>query len=159
MPDSPRRPQSLDEAFEAVIHSMRVTELSARTGFGEKDLYRWATPEANPSEEHRHPPAKVIEPLSRVTGRLDVVAFLADRLGYTLVAVPGPAPLSCGSLLGRIAALTREFGDIQLAVAASLVDGRITADEVARIDEGLLDLIQEAASLRHALSAQRKVAR
>lgn len=144
-------PRSLDEAFARMIHAGNVTELAERTGFARRDLYRWATPQDNPSGEHRAAPAKVIEPLAQATGRLDVLDYLAHRLGCVVVPIPTGGDATAFGVLQRVAALTKEFSDVQGATAEVLHDGRITSAEGALVLEQLADLQRASADLALAI--------
>ncbi|MBI4637659.1 MAG: hypothetical protein HY727_15080 [Candidatus Rokubacteria bacterium] len=144
-------PRTLEEAFARVIHSRRVTELAAEIGLPLKALYRYATGPENASDEHRDPPAKIIAPLTLATGRLDVLEVLAGQVGCLVVRRPAPARTG-PALLGQVAAVTREFADVQRCAAQMFADGRITAVEISAIDQELAELEREAETLRHALA-------
>lgn len=52
-----------------------------------------------------------------------------------------------GALLDKSAAVTRELGELMTEVAASLADGRVTADEVLALDKALLEFMSAASGL------------
>jgi DNA-binding phage protein len=141
-------PRSLDEAFARMVHARNVTDLAASTGFSRKDLYRWATPEDNPSGEHRDPPAKVIVPLAKATGRLDVLHYIANRLGCVVVPIQPHGDTGAVDVLESIGTMTRSFGAVQMAIAEIARSGRVAApafvlEEIARFQRAAAELARQ----------------
>jgi hypothetical protein len=144
-------PSSLVEAVRgAIFRGGYVQDLAARVGVQAKQLYRWSTDPENDSDEHRALPAHMIETLTRETGQLDILEYLADSAGCILVRRPAPCT-TAGALVDRVATVTADFADVQAACAPAL-DG-VTPEEAKRIEKEISDLEGAAEALRLSVRA------
>lgn len=147
-------PSPLDEAVRRTIHAVRVADLSARLAVPAKALYRYATDRENPSNQHRHLPVGLVAPLVQATGDPAILMELAALCGFVLVPL-ATAPLTrAAGLIAQIAAVTRQFGELQICCGDALADPRLTPEERRTIAGELYELVTIAAGLRQALLTQ-----
>lgn len=79
--------------------------------------------------------ADLILPIIDLTGSIIPMQFLARKLGGVFIKVP-PASQQMGSeLLQTLADSVKEFGEFASETAQSISDGKIPADQLARIQK------------------------
>ncbi len=83
--------------------------------------------------------------LMRVTGNLRLLNALAETFDGMFVPVPRAAAEGAPNLMGDLARMSAEFGELMREVADDLADGVITDNEMKRVE-------READGLRTALS-------
>lgn len=89
--------------------------------------------------------------LQQITGRHDVLFAEADLLGYVCIPRPDTSDLNITSALTRACS---EFGDYMREADAALKDGRVTPNEIKRLEKELSELMAAAAALQGAIVAK-----
>lgn len=143
-------PSELWEAVRRVVFAKDVTGLATTLGIPPKELYRYSTNPANPSDEARDLPARLIGPMTVWTGRTDLIDYVAaDCAGLFISRRRDIASVS--GLLDRVGALTKEFADVQTECAAALTDERLTREERVVIQQQVLEMIAAGEGVYRAL--------
>lgn len=88
--------------------------------------------------------------LSALTGDNRILNTFATLCGC--VVLPMPASVH-GDTFAGLAASAREFGEFVASVAESAADGVITANELARVDRELTEMLAASQQLRATLAA------
>lgn len=83
-------------------------------------------------------PLDVALDLDSLAGEPVITRALAGLLGYDLV--PSTVIVAQGRLVEHLAGLARESGDVMVGISEALADGRLTLNELARIESDLGDL-------------------
>ena len=86
--------------------------------------------------------------LQQITGRHDVLFAEANLLGFVCIPRPEVADIDITSALAHACS---EFGDYMKEADKSLKDGRVTLNEVKRLEKELTDLISAATALQGAI--------
>lgn len=89
--------------------------------------------------------------ITTLSGDLRILEAFATNCGQMLVPLPAAVDLQSDDCMLRMAATVREFGDLCTEVAADLQDGKISDNELARIDRECGELIAAVHGLRQAL--------
>lgn len=91
--------------------------------------------------------------MQAVAVRFDILHAFADECGHTCI----PLPDAHGNDLPQAMAKTcAEFGDYLREVATAMGDGRITPNEVKRLEANLTEMIAAAAGLQALLAGKAK---
>lgn len=90
------------------------------------------------------------EKITLLTGDMRILQAFASNCGQMLVPLPSVA--SGDNAMVRLAASAKEFGDLVAEVSTDLADGRISDNELARIDRETGELIASVHALREALA-------
>jgi hypothetical protein len=77
---------------------------------------------------------------------------LAENCGQMLVPLPLANPVVDDDCMLRLADSAREFGELCKEVAGDLADGKITNNELARIDRECGELIASVYAMREAVA-------
>lgn len=94
--------------------------------------------------------------LSHLTGDLRILNTFAAACGCVVLPMPESA---VGDTFQELAAAAREFGEFIGAVAESAADGAITANELARVDRELTEMLAASQHLRATLAAMHEAAK
>jgi hypothetical protein len=144
---------TIQEAVHAVLRQSeaRLTEISNRTGVAYETLRNYTCDPRQPGGTYCSLPVHMIAPVTNATGNyaiLDTLEAACGRVAFRAPEVTEPSV----DLLREVAEAAREFGDLASTVAAAIGDRRVTAEELARIDEEGYELIQH--TLRTMLAAR-----
>jgi hypothetical protein len=90
--------------------------------------------------------ARLIVPITVATGNFALLDFMERMVGRVAVRLPD-VDVADVDLFAMSARLVKEVGDTLDAVRAAVADGRITAEEVDRIDCEVHQMHQAAAAL------------
>lgn len=145
--------EPVDPVVSRLLHSVRITDLATQAGLDRKALFRYATTRENRSGEHRALPLALAPVLELATGRTDLVDWHAAALGGLFVRRP-LAPTSVAALLGRLAAVSTEFADVQRRSADALGDSCLTPDEARAVIAEVRELQRQAESYALSLEAE-----
>lgn len=117
-------PASLDDAISVVVHDSPIPPKAIADAVGIGYAYLLAASDAN--REDTKFQARLIAPITTVTGNDAIVRYLAHAVGGVFVRVPA------GMLADEHTARSlKEFGDYLHSVAAASGDGIITREEAA----------------------------
>lgn len=89
--------------------------------------------------------------LSQLTGNLCVLNAFASECGCFVLAMP-TMPVE-GSTFKALADAAREFSEFVGSVADAAADGKVTANELARVDKELSELFAASQAIRASLAA------
>jgi hypothetical protein len=92
------------------------------------------------------------EKITLRTGDLRILEAFALNCGQMLIPLPQSSDQPVDDCMARLATTAREFGDLCTEVAADLVDGSISDNELARIDRECGELMSSLRTLREALA-------
>lgn len=133
---------SFDDVVARVIRRRGAPAISRASGLPLRMLTHYATlPDNDPHAEHRPIRGREIARLSIAAGSTEIVDYLCQELGGVFVRRPEVAVATGATMCGTVAAVTREFADVQLGTARALDDGLITGDEAAALDVELEELV------------------
>ena len=90
--------------------------------------------------------------LTGLTGDLRILRAFALNHGQMLVPLPDAVVLGDDDCMLRLADTAREFGDLCKEVAGDLVDGRISINELKRIDRECGELIASVHALHESVA-------
>lgn len=90
--------------------------------------------------------------ITDLSGDLRILEAWAVNAGQMLVPLPPEFELGSGDCMLRLADSAKEFGELCREVASDLVDGKITDNELGRIDRECGGLIASVHALREALA-------
>ena len=89
--------------------------------------------------------------ITALSGDLRILEAFATNAGQMLVPLPNAVEFENDDCMLRLADSAKEFGELCREVASDLVDGKITDNELARIDRECGELIAAVHALRLAL--------
>jgi hypothetical protein len=92
------------------------------------------------------------EKITILTGDLRILEAFATDCGQMLVPLPDATVLMGDDCMLRLADTAREFGDLCKEVGGDLVDGKISDNELRRIDKECGELIASLHALRESLA-------
>lgn len=92
------------------------------------------------------------EKITILTGDLRILEAFATDCGQMLVPLPDAIVLMGDDCMLRLADTAREFGDLCKEVGGDLVDGKISDNELRRIDKECGELIASLHALRESLA-------
>jgi hypothetical protein len=95
--------------------------------------------------------------LTMLTGDLRILNAFAGAAGCVVLPSPHHA-LGIGAF-EQLAGTAKEFGEFVTSVAESVRDGRVTANELARVDAELAELIQAGQEVRATLAAMHEASK
>ena len=103
----------------------------------------------NPNTKTHH--LSMVEALrmQQLAGRADILHAMAEALGY--VAVPLPQ-VHDDDVAHALAATCAEFGDYLRRVDESMRDGKVTPNEVKRLEKELTEMVAAATHLQSILA-------
>ncbi|MBC7620900.1 MAG: hypothetical protein H7293_18265 [Candidatus Saccharibacteria bacterium] len=91
------------------------------------------------------------EKITHLTGDLRILVAFATNAGQMLVPLPGAIDSGGDDCMVRLAGMAQEFGILCNEVASDLADGKISDNELARIDDECGKMICAVHSMRKAL--------
>lgn len=97
------------------------------------------------------------EKITQLTGDLRILQAFNTNCGQMMVPLPQAVDLDTDDCMLRLAASAKEFGDFCTEVASDLSDGKITDNELGRIDKECGELIASVHALREALQKRNQV--
>ncbi len=86
-----------------------------------------------------------------ITGRFDILQAFAEECGFVAIPLPDAHALDVPHALAMTCA---EFGDYLREVDKALSDGRVTPNEVKRLEAALTALITSATGLQSVLTGR-----
>lgn len=92
------------------------------------------------------------EKIILLTGDLRILDSMATHCGQMLVPLPDAVMIAGDDCMLRLADTAREFGDLCKEVGGDLVDGKISDNEMRRIDRECSELIASLHALRESLA-------
>lgn len=92
------------------------------------------------------------EKITLLTGDLRILEAFAGNCGQMIVPLPNAAVFGDDDCMLRLADSAKEFGDLVREVGADLVDGKISDNELHRIDRECGELIASLHALRESLA-------
>ncbi len=92
------------------------------------------------------------EKITQLTGDLRILEAFATNAGQMLVPLPSIGLDATDDCMVRLGSAAKEFGEFCTEVATDLADGKITDNELTRIDRECGELIAKLHSLREALA-------
>jgi hypothetical protein len=92
------------------------------------------------------------EKITILTGDLRILVAFATDCGQMLVPLPAATVLADDDCMLRLADTAREFGDLCKEVGGDLADGKISDNELKRIDRECSELIASLHALRESLA-------
>lgn len=131
------QPVTLKEALDCLAHhgALTVRELAERLGhISERTLGK----QLSLHDDKNYPTLRQVIPLTLASESDALVAYLAEAVGGVFVRVP--TGLASGDT-AAVARIVREFGELLEAVAQSTADGRVTSDELARVEQEWRDVV------------------
>ena len=137
---------NVQDAAHAIAHEYGLPELALRMGinrqvFNNKVNPGCATHVLSLNEAVR---------MQQLTGRYDILYAMADTLGYVCMPAPHVDDADVSAMLAHTCG---EFGDYLREVERTMTDGRVTPNEVKRMQKELLELIASANALHGKLSS------
>ena len=142
--------RELRKRMNAVLHSgpCSVKQFAAEIEKSESLVYEACNPYPSTSAV---PSIHWLEPFCRLTGDISILLMIAERLGYTLTALPQAS--ASGDVQKDYIAVAAEVGDIAGDIKAALDKGgpggeNITAPEWAQIEKDRLEAMAALARLR-----------
>lgn len=91
--------------------------------------------------------------MQAVAGRFDILHAFADECGHVAIPLPDAHGENLPHALAKTCA---EFGDYLREVDTAMSDGRITPNEVKRLETNLTEMIAAAAGLQAVLTGKAK---
>jgi len=91
------------------------------------------------------------ERITLLTGDLRILQAMANNAGQMLLPLPDASPASDDAVLRAIANAVAEFGALVQEVGSGVADGKVTANELKRIDAQAAALMSALHSLRELL--------
>ena len=95
---------------------------------------------------------------ARSPNRTMIVNALAATVGGVVVLLPDSDAMD-GDTFAALAQTAREFGEFITSVAEAAADGKVTANELKRVDKELGDMISRAQGMRQRLAAMHEEGR
>lgn len=143
------RPDSVKEALDCVGHhsDQPIAVIAERVGRVVGTLAK----ECSLYDDEHVPPLRLVVPLTLASGNDALIRYLAEACGGVFVRVPVGAGVGD---VAAVAAIVQEFGEFLGEVARTTVDGRVTADELARVDHEAHDVMTAMAALVERLRHQ-----
>jgi len=92
------------------------------------------------------------EKITLMTGDLRILEAFAGNCGQMIIALPDATSFGGDDCMLRLADSAREFGDLCKEVGGDLADGKITDNEMYRIDRECSELIASLHALRKSLA-------
>jgi hypothetical protein len=92
------------------------------------------------------------EKIILLTGDLRILEAMAIDCGQMLVPLPSATMLMDDDCMLRLADTAREFGELCKEVGSDLVDGKISDNELRRIDRECGELVSSLHALRESLA-------
>ncbi len=93
------------------------------------------------------------EKITQLTGDLRILEAFAGNCGQMLVPLPDTLrPGSEKDCMLRLADTAREFGELCCEVSGCMADGRVSDNELSRIDRECGELVASVHALREALA-------
>ncbi len=140
---------STRDALHALVHDYPggASSLAPRVGLAASTLRCMA----NPSVESHDWPLKRVEQVMALTGDLRPLHALASEFGGVFVPLAAAAEQDADVLLGQLAELGREFGEVCTALQSAMADGRITHRELRALKDRTYALHQAASALELAI--------
>jgi hypothetical protein len=92
------------------------------------------------------------EKIIMLTGDLRILVAMATDCGQMLVPLPPATTLFDDDCMLRLADTAREFGELCKEVGSDLVDGKISDNELKRIDRECSELVSSLHALRESLA-------
>jgi len=143
------RPESVKEALDCVGHhsAQPLPVIAERIGRVVGTLAK----ECSVYDDDHVPPLRLVVPLTLASGNDALIRHLAEACGGVFFRVPVVAAVQDVSALATI---VREFGELLEEVSTATADGRVTADELARVRREANDVITAIAAYVERLHAQ-----
>jgi hypothetical protein len=138
------RPSTLKEALDCLAHHSDRTVAQMAEAIGHTTAGTLGK-QLSLHDEDNYPPVRLVVPLTLVSKNDAVVRYLAEAVGGRFVRESIDASPVDGAGVAR---MLREFGELLEAVSAAMADGRVTDDEVARVDREWDDVARVAAAVR-----------
>jgi hypothetical protein len=143
--------QSLSDAVHCVIHhsDLSLNEIAERLGVRPGYL----SDAANQDRDEVQFQARLIVPLTAVTGRSTVLEYVAHSAGFAMTPIPAVA-LRQHSAMDDLDVAVQDLGQTAAQVRSALADGVVGADEAARVRACTLKVITAAARIADTVEAQ-----
>lgn len=125
---------------------MTAQEVAERIGIPRQTLQSYTYDPDNPSDASRGLPARLIVPLTLITGNAAILDALVARVGSIRIPLPEDGR-SRSDLVEATAVAVREFGELLAAHAAALEDGRVAPAEAEKIRREAYEAMQAIAAL------------
>lgn len=140
-----------DTLYQTIHRNKKPLKLIAEEiGMSENYLTRAALPDLEESETGTgcRFPLKKLVPLIRSTGDFAVLDQIEDSLGR--VAIPVPKASGTSNEIVRLTMKSvSEFGELMSVLDASILDGRLTNEEIDRLKAESYDAIQAITALMY----------
>ena len=137
---------NVHDAAHAIAHEYGIGALAERLGVGKQVLNNKVNPNCASSVLSLNEAVR----MQQLTGRYDILYAMADTLGHVCMPVPHVDDSDVATMLAHACG---EFGDYLREVEASLVDKRVTPNEVKRMQKELLEMISAANALHAKLAS------
>jgi hypothetical protein len=125
---------------------MTGQEVAERIGIPRQTLQSYTYDPENPSDASRGLPARLIVPLTLITGNAAIMDALEARIGRVGIPVPAGGRSHVDAVEATAVAV-REFGELLSAHAGALVDGRMTPAEEQKIQREGYEAMRAIAAL------------
>ena len=140
----PCRPDSLKQALDCLAHHSDRTVAQMAEAIGHTTAGTLGK-QLSQYDDDNYPPMRLVVPLTLASGNDAVVRYFAEAVGGRFVRESADGAPVDGAGIAR---MLREFSELLEAVSAAMADGRVTDDEVARVDREWDDLARVSASVR-----------
>lgn len=91
--------------------------------------------------------------MQAMAGRFDILHAFADECGHACIPLPDAHE---DDFMHRLAKTCAEFGDYMREVDRAMSDGRVTPNEVKRLEANLTEMIAAATGLQSMLTGKAK---
>lgn len=137
----PCHPTTLGEVLYCVVHHSRIDAKTIAERLGIK--YTYLVDAANPDRDEAQFQARLIVPVTLVTGNDALLQYIASRCNGVFFPMPN-VDGSHADVLEQTAKAVREFGDVLTSSAQALADNRVTVEEAGavgrQVDEAIAAL-------------------
>jgi hypothetical protein len=106
----------------------------------------------NPNCDTHHLTLKQAVLMQVLTGRTDILYAMAEELGFAVIPLP---MVSCETIPQAMAKTCGEFGDFMRGADSAVEDGKVTPNEVKKLEKELTEMVAAASNL-HSLIVGKK---
>ncbi len=138
--------RSLGEAIHCLVHhsDLDARQIAERLGV----RYGYLLDAANPDREDTQFQARLVVPLTVLTGRYDLMDYLEREVGRVAFAVPQSPAGEHADLFTALAEAMRELGEDAERLRLAVDDGTITSDEAEAFEHEADETIAAIARMK-----------
>lgn len=145
-------PHDVHEAFRETCLAKGVPELARLMGISPGVLYNKCNADGD-EKEHNKPTVRDLVLAQVITGDKRITQAMARLMGGVFIDLSGTTRVSDEALLDLVAAWMKEQGELFARWQECYSDGRICADDVAKIRKEAHDVLQAVLTFVHRVEA------